>query len=69
LFLSKVVKNIFDRLRLSGIGGIGSPVGMRMKCLHLQVASWLALGEHPAEGWLKGRLAEFECDNPDRYCT
>lgn len=69
LFLSKVGKNIFDRLRLSGIGGMGCPVEMRMKCLHLQVASWLALGEHPAEGWLKGCFTALECDNPDRYCT
>jgi len=69
LFLSKAGKKIFDRLRLSGIGGIGCPVEMKIKCLHLHVASWLALREHPAENWLKGRFTGIECENPDRYCT
>lgn len=36
-----------------GIGGIRVTGEARVKCLHLQVASWLALGIHPGGAWLE----------------
>ena len=39
---------LFDRLRRGGVGGIHAAwPEARVKCLHLQTASWLALGHHP----------------------
>ena len=42
-FLQKARKNVLDKLRLSGIGGIAYRDVISIKCLHLQVASWIAL--------------------------
>lgn len=67
-YLRRARKYVLDRLRRSGIGGIARRSEFNVKCLHLQVASWLALSKHPAEAWLKERLAVFECDDPDKFC-
>lgn len=67
-YLQKARKGMMDRLRLSGVGGIARRSGFNVKCLHLQVASWLALRKHPAESWLKERLSTVECEEPDRFC-
>jgi len=67
-FLQKARKNVLDKLRLSGIGGIAYRDEISIKCLHLQVASWIALREHPADDWLKARFAAIECENPGSFC-
>lgn len=36
-----------------GVGGTRFDGEVHVKCLHLQVASWLALGFHPGEKWLE----------------
>ena len=52
----------------SGIGGINWKDGTAgAKCLHLQTATWLGMGEHPYEEWLRGAIGEAEC--PDGICT
>ena len=43
---------LFDGLRLGGVGGIRCDGHVRVKCLHLQTASWLGLGHHPGAEWL-----------------
>ena len=54
---------IFDRLFRDGIGGTRyqpeSPI--RVKCIHLQTASWLAFRRHPAEEWLRSRGVGQDC--------
>ncbi len=48
----------------SGVGGIDYvAAGGRCapKCLHLQTATWLGLGEHPAADWLASEIGELEC--------
>jgi hypothetical protein len=40
-----------------GMGGIKMTERVHVKCLHLQAASRLALGFHPASDWLDGQLA------------
>ena len=54
---------VFDRLRRDGIGGTryapGSPI--RVKCIHLQAASWLAFRGHPGEEWLTTHGASQDC--------
>ena len=66
-FLRRFRPKIFDRLRRGGVGGVrhegGSPCEgsspceggnpARVKCIHLQTASWLALHRHPAAEWLE----------------
>jgi len=42
-----------------GIGGIKINKGVQVKCLHLQIASFLSLGFHPGQEWLKERIPEF----------
>lgn len=51
----------------SGVGGINyleNPCAA--KCLHLQTASWLGMGWHPASDWLSEKIGPLRCDNA--YC-
>ncbi len=52
--LGKVLQN-------TGIGGIRPTGAPSAKCLHLQVATWLGLGFHPAEQWLYSKLGTLHC--------
>lgn len=46
-----------------GVGGIEYAKGhLAVKCLHLQVGTWLGMGWHPAGSWLQDRVAPLECD-------
>ena len=71
-FLRRFKPQIFDRLRRGGIGGIrhepevlrsngGEKFSVRVKCLHLQAASWLALRRHPGKKWLKAHGIGQDC--------
>lgn len=45
-----------------GAGGIDTKSAPNaVKCLHLQTATWLGMGEHPAEKWLIEKLGRLEC--------
>jgi hypothetical protein len=35
-----------------------------VKCLHLQMASYLALGWHPGEEWMRKNFPELSCVAP-----
>jgi len=54
---------LYRALCSGGVGGIdysgGEPY---VKCLHLQLASYLATGRHPASAWLEERVRGWECD-------
>ena len=45
---------VWDCLRQAGVGGTRYGSEIRVKCLHLQTASWLALSRHPGAAWLRG---------------
>lgn len=46
----------------TGVGGINlQEAPYAVKCLHLQAATWLGWGYHPAEDWLKKELGRLEC--------
>lgn len=64
-FLSRYKPEIFKKLRRGGIGGIDflNNRNVYIKCLHLQIASWLALDYHPAAEWLKSQGLNSECCN------
>ena len=58
LFMRKYHNKIFKSLIRSGIGGIkltGEKDNINIKCLHLQTASYLGLGFHPACEWLDSK--------------
>ena len=55
---------LWNALRRGGVGGIDLRRGGGAKCLHLQAASWLALGFHPARELLAELLAPPECSSP-----
>lgn len=54
-------------LRKGGVGGTRLGSAPTVKCLHLQVASWLGLGEHPGEAWLRERFSPVSCPSPARF--
>lgn len=54
-------RRMWDLMRKGGPGGIMPKDKVTVKCLHLQVASWAALGWHPGELWLKTSLPAFKC--------
>jgi hypothetical protein len=41
---------------------------VRVKCIHLQVASWLALRRHPGAPWLKERVGQ-DCCGTENGCN
>ena len=46
-----------------GVGGIDTRSAPNaVKCLHLQTATLLGMGEHPAEQWLIRKLGPLECE-------
>lgn len=61
VFLRAFRPQFFGRLRSGGIGGIRYGPEIRVKCLHLQAASWLALGRHPAAVWLEAHGVKGDC--------
>ena len=63
-FLRRFRPRLWEGLR-GGPGGTRLQSRPRVKCLHLQVASWLGRGRHPGEVWLRPRLEPLECDDPD----
>lgn len=57
----------YRSLQRGGVGGICYEWNdFSVKCLHLQMASFLAVGHHPAEKWLLNRVSSWEC--PDCRC-
>ncbi|HOA77590.1 MAG TPA: DUF501 domain-containing protein [Thermosynergistes sp.] len=66
-FLRSRRRGIWHTLRRSGLGGIAVKDRVTLKCLHLQVASWLALGEHPGAVWLEKAVGPRECEAPSYY--
>ena len=62
-FMRKYHTKIFRSLTRSGIGGmIYGRDDINVKCLHLQTASFLGLGFHPASEWLKAKGLYGNCD-------
>ncbi|MCC8058643.1 DUF501 domain-containing protein [Cloacibacillus sp.] len=46
----------------SGVGGINwREARQAVKCLHLQTATWLGMGAHPAGAWLAEKLGALDC--------
>ncbi|MGC9372844.1 MAG: DUF501 domain-containing protein [Thermovirgaceae bacterium] len=56
-FLFTRRKSMWEDMRKGRIGGTRDTGQVRVKCLHLQTASWLALGCHPGEKWLRSRIS------------
>lgn len=59
-FISRYKPEIYKSLRRGGIGGINYldlNNKIYAKCLHLQLASFIALNYHPGADWLREKLA------------
>ncbi len=62
-FLRIYERNKWESLNRSIIGGIRENTTPTMKCLHLQVGAWLALGFHPGGKWLVKHFPFVNCDS------
>jgi hypothetical protein len=60
-FLRRYARGKFDSIRRGGVGGTASFSIGAVKCIHLQMASYLGMGCHPAGEWLSGEVSEWEC--------
>ncbi|NLL36250.1 MAG: DUF501 domain-containing protein [Fretibacterium sp.] len=60
-YLSAFKPEVWERLRTAGVGGISYGFEVNVKCLHLQTASWLALGRHPGVAWLEEKGLAEDC--------
>jgi hypothetical protein len=58
---------MFDAIRLGGVGGIARYSRGAVKCVHLQMASYLGAGNHPAGDWLDRHTGSWECAGG--YCS
>ena len=70
--LSKFMRNyhgkIFKSLIRGGVGGIRYDYkNINAKCLHLQTASFIGLGRHPGEKWLKEKNLCGDCEK--NFCS
>ena len=54
-FMWKFRRKKFRDVMRGGVGGIRVNEGVNVKCLHLQTASFIAMGYHPAGEWLKSK--------------
>ena len=68
-YLRRFRPSLFKALRRGGVGGIAYQAhqayhrgAFYVKCIHLQAASYLALGRHPAGRWLDDSIGEWECE-------
>jgi hypothetical protein len=66
-FLSRHRPAMWGSLARGGVGGIRSSCGGGVKCMHLQVAYWLALGGHPADSLLERAVRPLECRSPSEW--
>lgn len=62
-FLWHYRNRMFRALMRSGIGGMRDGESISVKCLHLQTASLIGMGYHPASEWLKSRGLYGDCGN------
>ena len=62
-FVRRYRGRIFRDVMRGGVGGIRVGEGVNVKCLHLQTASFIGLGFHPAGEWLKSKGLFGECDS------
>ena len=61
-FMRKYHGKIFKSLIRGGVGGIRYDTEkINVKCLHLQTASFIALGHHPGGEWLKSKGLCGDC--------
>ncbi len=60
-YLRKYHGHVFRSVTRSGIGGMRLGENICVKCLHLQTASFIALGRHPAGEWLKEKGLCGQC--------
>ena len=66
VFLSRYERRRFDAIRRGGVGGIAD-FSCRVKCIHLQLASYLGMGYHPASDWIARHVGVWECG--DGFCA
>ncbi len=65
-FMRRYRSGWWRALTRRGIGGSELRLPPRVKCLHLQMASCLALGWHPGEVWIRREFPVFSCPSPGR---
>jgi hypothetical protein len=62
-FLRNRRKALYRAICARGVGGARySEDPVAVKCLHLQMASFIALRRHPMSEWLCGKVVERECN-------
>jgi hypothetical protein len=63
-YLRKRRRSLYRAICARGVGGaIYTRDPIAVKCLHLQAASFIALGRHPMSGWLSSNVSEWECSS------
>ena len=62
-FMRRYRGKVFRDVMRGGVGGIRVGAGVNVKCLHLQAASFIGMGFHPAEEWLKSHGLAGDCGN------
>ena len=59
---------VFRSVMRSGVGGMKQADIISVKCLHLQTASFIALGRHPGGEWLRQKGLCSDCSEPRSCC-
>lgn len=62
-YLRTYRRGLYRAICRGGVGGISYAAGeIFVKCLHLQVASYLGMRRHPATEWLVENIGSWECE-------
>ena len=67
-FFCRYRHRIYRDVMRGGTGGLFVGEAVSVKCLHLQTASFLGLGYHPAEEWLKAHGLSGGCGSACPSC-
>ena len=60
-YMRRFQGRIFRSVMRSGIGGMKLGEKITVKCLHLQTAAYIGLGNHPGSEWLKEKGLCGDC--------
>ena len=67
-FMFRHRRKIYRSVMRSGVGGIKQGDAVSVKCLHLQAASFIALGRHPGSKWLRSKGLCSDCGGEHSCC-
>jgi len=65
-FMNRFSRKKYYVLRRTEVGGISPSDRITVKCIHLQLAAFLAMRAHPGSDWLLEKFPALSCPDPGK---